>query len=53
MVPCATLANDDVAGDDQLTAEFFHAEAFADAVAPVLRATLTFFMCHDVLLQFA
>ena len=40
----AALANDDVACDDRLAAEFFHAEALADAVAPVAYAALTFFM---------
>ncbi len=32
----STLADDDVAGDHDLTAEFFHAEAFADAIASIL-----------------
>jgi len=32
----AALADDDVAGDDRLTAKFLNAKTFADAVAPVL-----------------
>jgi hypothetical protein len=43
----AALADDDVAGDDRLAAKFFHAEAFADAIAPVAYAALTFFMRHS------
>src|SRR5581483_1492690 len=42
----AALADDDVSGDDSLAAEFFYAESFADAVASILDAALTFFMCH-------
>src|SRR5271156_2617179 len=40
----AALADQDVAGDDSLAAKFFHAEALADAVAPVAYAALTFLM---------
>ena len=40
----AALADENVARDDRLAAEFFHAEALADAVAPVAYAALTFFM---------
>src|SRR5277367_1871717 len=43
----AALANNDVARDDFLAAEFFHAEALADAIAPVAYAALTFFMRHS------
>ena len=42
----ATLADDDVAGDDRLAAEFFDAEPLADAIAAVLDASLTFLMSH-------
>ena len=42
----AALADDDVAGDDRFAAKFFHAEPFADAVAAVLDAALSFFMSH-------
>lgn len=45
----ATLAQDDVARHDGFTAKFFDAETLADAVAAVLNAALSFFMCHDVL----
>jgi hypothetical protein len=40
------LAHDDVAGHDHLAAEFFHTEPFADAVAAVLDAALSFFVSH-------
>ena len=43
----AALADDDVAGDDGLAAEFLHAEAFAGAIAPVLDGSLTFLMSHN------
>jgi len=43
----AALTDDDVAGDHLLAAEFFDAEPFADAVASVLDAALTFLMCHE------
>ena len=46
----ATLAEDDIAGDDRLAAEFFHAEAFADTIASVFDAALSFFMGHKKLL---
>src|SRR3989442_2035026 len=42
----AALTNDDIAGHDQLAAESFHTEPFADAVAAILNAALSFFMCH-------
>src|SRR6266446_10926822 len=44
----AALANNDVAGHYQLAAESFYAETFADAVAAVLNAALSFFMSHDL-----
>ena len=44
----AALADDDVACDDRLAAEFFHAETLAYAIAPVLNTALTFFMCHKL-----
>src|SRR5256885_11607182 len=44
----AALANDNVAGDDHLATEFFHAEPFANAIAAVLNAALSFFMCHGL-----
>ena len=42
----AALADDDVAGDDRFAAKFFHAQPFADAVAAILDAALSFFMSH-------
>lgn len=42
----AALADDDIAGDDLLTAEFLDAEAFAAAVTTVLDGTLTFLVSH-------
>jgi hypothetical protein len=44
----AALADQDAAGGDQLTAKFFDAEAFADAVASVAHTALTFLMCHNL-----
>lgn len=46
----ATLANDDVAGNDDLTTELFHTEALALAVAAVLDASLSLLVCHGLLL---
>ena len=44
----AALADDDAAGGDEFAAKFFYAEPFADAVAPVANAALTFLMCHTI-----
>lgn len=46
----ATLADDDVAGNDDLTTELFHTEAFALAVAAVLDASLSLLVCHGLFL---
>src|SRR6266550_2327910 len=43
---CAALTHNDVAGHNRLAAEFFHTQPFADAVAPVFNAALSFFMSH-------
>lgn len=43
---CAALAKDDVSRDNGLPAKFLYTEAFADAVASVLDASLTFLMSH-------
>src|SRR6266404_3247778 len=40
------LADNNVASDNHLAAKFFHAQPFADAVAAVLDAALSFFMSH-------
>jgi hypothetical protein len=42
----AQLANYDIAGANELTAEFFNAPALARAVAPVTGTPARFFMCH-------
>jgi len=42
----SALTQNDVARNDGFAAEFFHAEAFADAVASVFDAALSFFMRH-------
>jgi hypothetical protein len=42
----AALADEDAASGNELAAKLFYAEAFADAVATVTYAALTFFMCH-------
>jgi hypothetical protein len=41
-----TLADNDITGNDQLAAESFHTQPFADAVAAVFDAALSFFMSH-------
>ena len=40
------LAHDNVAGHDQLAAKFFHSQPFADAVATIFDAALSFFVSH-------
>jgi hypothetical protein len=40
------LTDDDVTCDGRLTTENLYAQPFADAVAPVLRATDPFLVCH-------
>ena len=45
----SALADEDAAGGNQLPAVAFDAQAFADAVAPIANAALTFFMCHKFL----
>jgi len=47
----SALAEDDVSGDDGLTAEFFNAKTLADAVASVFDTALSFFMSHKKLLS--
>src|SRR6266496_10797 len=44
----ATLADEDTAGGDELSAISFYAESFADAVTSVADAALTFLMCHNL-----
>jgi len=44
----AALANNDVSGNDWLATELLHAEAFANAIASILNAALTFLMCHTL-----
>src|SRR5437870_10319985 len=41
------LPHNNVARDDQLASEFFHAQSLADAIAPVLYAALSFFVSHE------
>jgi hypothetical protein len=40
------LPDNDVAGDYVLAAEFFHTKSFADAIAAIFYAALSFFMSH-------
>jgi hypothetical protein len=40
------LADDDIAGEDRFASESFYTEAFADAVAPIFNAALSFFVSH-------
>jgi len=42
----SALANDDIAGDDELAPEAIDAEPLCLAVTPVLSLTATFFMRH-------
>src|SRR5437588_6306849 len=44
----AALTNNNVSGDHVLAAKSFYAEPLADAVAAVLNAALSFFVCHDL-----
>jgi hypothetical protein len=44
--PGAALADDDTAGSDELAAESFDTETFADAVAAVPATASTFLMSH-------
>jgi len=43
----AALPNQNTARRDSLTAKFFYAKPFADAVASITNAALSFFMCHN------
>src|SRR5215471_11343305 len=43
---CPALAQNNVAGHDHFVAEFFYTQPFADAVATVLNAALSFFVSH-------
>jgi hypothetical protein len=43
---CAALPDNDAPGEDCLAAELFDPQSFADAVATVLYAPLTFLMSH-------
>ena len=47
MVNRATLANDDVTGDDWLSTKNFYTKALTLRVATVLYTAFTLFMCHD------
>jgi hypothetical protein len=43
------LANQNIAGLDELAAKFLHAQSLCIAVAPVARRAHSFFMCHNCL----
>jgi len=45
---CAALADNDIAGKNHLAAKSLYAETFADAVAAVLNAALSFFVSHGL-----
>jgi hypothetical protein len=49
VVLSATLTNDDVAGDDALTTENFHAETLGMRFTTVVGATYAFLVCHGIL----
>src|SRR5690606_32289334 len=42
-----SLPGDDLSCDGELSTEHFHAESFAFTIPSVVRATYTFFMCHE------
>jgi hypothetical protein len=44
----SALPDEDAARSNELTAISFHAQPFADAIAPVADAALTFLMCHKM-----
>ena len=43
---CPALAHNDIAGYNRFAAEFFYTQPFADAVAPIFNAALSFFVSH-------
>jgi len=43
----AALTNNDRAGADQFTTEFFNTEHFGLGIAPISRRAAAFFLCHD------
>jgi len=43
----AALADNDVTGHDHFAAESFYTETFANAVAAILNAALSFFVSHE------
>jgi len=45
----AALADENAAGSDKFAAKSLNAQPFADAIAPVTDASLTFLMCHKLL----
>ena len=49
----AALTDENAASGDNRAAKFFDTETFAVAVASVLYAALTFFMCHNELRVFS
>ena len=44
-----TLTHDNVAGDDVLTTEYFHAETLGMRFTTVVGATYAFLVCHGIL----
>ena len=45
----AALAHQNAAGGNQFAAKAFYSQPFANAVAPIADAALTFFVCHKLL----
>jgi len=43
----AALAKDDIASDDSFPSKLLYTKTFARAVAPILDASLSFFMSHN------
>ena len=46
----AALANQNTASGNKLTTVFLNAKSFANAIAPVADAALTFLVCHKIYL---
>jgi hypothetical protein len=47
------LADNNAACGHELTSETFYAQPFADAIAPITDASLSFFMCHNLYFNLA
>jgi hypothetical protein len=48
MKPRAALAHQYASGAHKLPSGFFYAQAFPATITPILRSSLSFFVCHDI-----